>query len=217
MGSIVKGLFGGSSSKSSQAAQNTSTGGFSALPTDIQDQYRELIAPVQGVVENFGDFFTPQGLSEEELQAQQLLNPDNIQGSIQQFLNPFQSFITDSINRQFEAPQSALTQRASEAGAFGGSRQRAGQTDLERARLEAIGGANANQYNQAYDQLQGSIGNLLGFGGLERELDLQTQQALPASIRFGSDILSKLLNASTSQGTSSGSSKGSSYTGAFAG
>jgi hypothetical protein len=216
MGSIVKGLFGGSSSKSNNQSQQSSTGGFSALPEDIQNQYRDLIAPVQGIVENFGDYFKPIGLGVEELQAQSLLNPDNIQASLSQYLNPFQARIEQDINRQFEAPQSALTQRASEAGAFGGSRYRSGQADLERSRLDALAGASANQYNTAYDQLQGGIANLLGFGGLQRDVDIQQRQALPASIRFGSDILSRLLNASESQGTSSGGSKSSSYTGAFA-
>jgi hypothetical protein len=119
--------------------------------------------------------------------------------------------------RDFQKGLGGLNARATAAGAFGGSRMRDEQTDLERARLDSLAGASANQYNHAYEQLQGGIANLLGFGGLERELDIQQRQALPASIRFGSDVLSKLLNASTSQGTSSGSSKGSSYTGAFAG
>jgi len=217
MGSLVKGLFGGSSQKSSNASQQSSVGGFSALPSDIQENYRELIKPISGIVDNFNDFFRPQDLGNEETQARGLLNPDNIEASLQKYLNPFQNFITDNINKQFEAPQSMLTARASEAGAFGGSRFRSGQADLEKARLDAIGGANAQQYNNAFEQLQGGISNLLGFGALERELDMGQRQALPASIRFGGDILSKLLNANQSSGTSSGSSKGSSYTGAFAG
>ena len=217
MGSIVKGLFGGSSQKSGGTRQESSVGGFSALPADIQDKYRALIEPVGGIVDNFNDFFRPQDLGNEETQARGLLNPDNIEASLQKYLNPFQNFITDNINKQFEAPQSMLTARASEAGAFGGSRFRSGQADLEKARLDAIGGANAQQYNNAFEQLQGGISNLLGFGALERELDMGQRQALPASIRFGGDILSKLLNANQSSGTSSGSSKGSSYTGAFAG
>ena len=216
MGSIVKGLFGGSKEKSGGTRQESSVGGFSALPADIQDKYRALIEPVGGIIDNFNDFFRPRDLSNEETQARGLLNPDNIEASLQKYLNPFQNFITDNINKQFEAPQSMLTARASEAGAFGGSRFRSGQADLEKARLDAIGGANAQQYNNAFEQLQGGISNLLGFGALERELDMGQRQALPASIRFGGDILSKLLNANQSQGTGSDFSKRSSYTGAFA-
>jgi hypothetical protein len=213
MGSLVKGLFGGSSSKSKSSGQQSSVGGFSALPQDIQDKYRELIAPVQGVVENFSDYFKPVSLGVEELKAQSMLNPANIKSSIQQYLNPFQAQITADINKQFQAPQSALTARASEAGAFGGSRLRSGQADLERTRLDALAGASANQYNNAYDMLQGGISNLLGFGGLQRDLDLKRRQALPSAITFGSDILSRLLNANQSQGTNTAMSKGSSYSG----
>lgn len=213
MGSLVKGLFGGSTSKQKNTQQQSSVGGFSALPQDIQDKYRELIAPVQGVVENFQNYFKPVALGAEELKAQSMLNPKNIQSNIQQYLNPFQKFITESINKQFEAPQSALTQRASEAGAFGGSKYRSGQADLEKSRLDAIGGANAQQYNNAYEQMQGGIAQLLGFGGLTRDLDLKRRQALPTAISFGSDILSRLLNANQSQGTASGMTKTSTYNG----
>ena len=213
MSSLVKGLFGGSSSKQRNSQQQSSVGGFSALPQDIQDRYRDLIAPVQGIVEGYDKYFKPMALGAEELMAQSLLNPKNIKSSIQQYLNPFQSQIEADINKQFEAPQSALTARASEAGAFGGSRQRSGQADLERVRLDALAGASANQYNNAYDMLQGGISNLLGFGGLQRDLDTRRRQALPTAITFGSDILSRLLNANQSQGTSSGMSKTSSYNG----
>lgn len=207
MGKIVNTLFGGGESKSGGSSQQSSTGGFSALPEDIQDKYRDLISPIQGIVDNYADYFKPISLGVEEQLAQSLLNPDNIQASLQKYLNPFQSRIEEDINRQFEAPQSMLTQRASEAGAFGGSKYRSGQTDLERARLDSLAGASANQYNTAFDQLQNGIANLLGFGGLQRQLDLEQRQALPSAINFGSGILSKLLNASESQGTSSEFSK----------
>ncbi len=210
MGKIVGTLFGGSQSKSSNQSQQTSQGGFNALPEDIQQYYRDLISPVTGIVDNFEQYFKPSGLGAEELQAQSLLNPNNIEGSIAKYLNPFQSRIEDDINRQFENPQSMLTQRASEAGAFGGSRYRSGQADLERVRLDSLAGASANQYNNAFEQLQQGIANLLGFGGIQRDLDLKTRQALPSAISFGSDILSRLLNANQSQGTSSGGSSSTS-------
>jgi hypothetical protein len=205
MGKIVGSLFGGTKTTPG-SQQQSSQGGFNALPEDIQKYYRDLIAPVTGIVDNAEDYFKPMSFGTEELQARQLLNPDNIQSSIQKYLNPFQSRVEQDINRQFEAPQSMLTQRASEAGAFGGSKYRSGQTDLERARLDALAGASGEQYNNAYDQLQQGISSLLGFGGMERDLDLQQRQALPSAIGFGSDILSRLLNANQSQGSQQGAS-----------
>lgn len=204
---MVKSLFGGSESK--QSAQNTSSGGFGALPTDIQDQYKAILNPIQGIIDAPEQFFQSMGLTMDEKLGRQLMNPEDIQANIAQYLNPFQSRIEEDINRQFQAPQSALTQRASEAGAFGGSKYREGQTDLERARLDSLAGASANQYNNAYNQLQQGIGNLLGFGGLERGLDLQTKQALPSALSFASSIFAPLLSSREASGSSSGSSSSS--------
>jgi len=201
MGKIVGSLFGGSKTTPG-SSQESAQGGFNSLPEDIQKYYRDLIAPITGITASPEQYFSPMGFSTEELQARNLLNPDNIQSSIQKYLNPFQSRVEEDINRQFEAPQSMLTQRASEAGAFGGSKYRSGQTDLERARLDALAGASGNQFNNAYNQLQGNIASLLGFGGMERDIDLQQRQALPTALNFGSGVLANLFNtADRSQGT----------------
>lgn len=199
MGSLTRNLFGGSKSTPSQQ-QNQS--GFIALPQDLQDYYRGILSATSNVAADPNQYFRPADLSATELQARDMMNPENIQGSIQKYLNPFQSRIEEDINRQFRAPQSALTQRASEAGAFGGSRQREGEADLERARLDAMAGASANQYNNAYNQLQAGIQQLLGFGGFERDLDLQQRQATPSALGFASEIFAPLLG--TSSGTSIG-------------
>ncbi len=203
MGSIVKGLFGGSKTAPAQS-QSTNQTGFIALPQDLQDYYRDILSKTSELAANPDQYFKSGGFSADELAARQMMSPENIQANLSQYLNPFQARIEEDINRQFEAPQSMLTQRASEAGAFGGSRMRQGQTDLERARLDALAGASANQYNTAYDQLQGGISNLLGFGGLQRQLETQDRQALPAGLEFASNIFSPLLGGGTQQMTDIG-------------
>lgn len=200
MGGITKTLFGGSDSKQSSKDSR----GFIALPSDLQDKYRDLLSRTQDVFGSPEQYFGIQGLSPEELTAQGMINPATFGQNIQTYLNPYQDIITQDINKQFEAPQSAVSSMASEAGAFGGSRHRGAQADLERARLDAITRANADQYNTAFGQMQTGIGNLLGFGNLQRTIDLQTRQALPRALTFGSSIFAPTL--ATGEGSSSGSS-----------
>ena len=196
MGDITKTLFGGGEKKQS------SSGGFGALPYDIQNQYRSILGNVQDVVGSAEDYFRPMGLTIEENLAKSMLNPDNIKQNIQNYLNPYRDIVVSDINRQFEAPQGALASQASEAGAFGGSRMRQAQSDLERTRLDSIANAMSGQYNTAMNQMQQGIQNLLGFGGLERAIDLQQRQALPSALGFASGIYSPLLGARTSSGSS---------------
>jgi len=207
----MKQFFGGSESQ--QQNQSSSSSGFGALPGDIQNQYKDLLGRVQGVFSNPDQYFAPMGLTAEEGSARDLINqfqdPDAYRKSIETFLNPFRGIITDDINQQFEAPQSALKSRASEAGAFGSSRQRQGEADLEGERFNAIARAMSQQYGQAVNQRQQTISDLLGFGGLERGVDFAQRQALPNALNFGSNIFSRLLNASSS--ASSGSSSMDNY------
>ena len=122
--------------------------------------------------------------------------------NISQFYNPYQSYVLDEINRQFEMAQNQLAARAVQAGGFGGGREGVQRAEQERARLGTIGqeqargfttalGAAQNQQQvglQAGQQLgqlgvqqqamsQADINQLMASGGLQRQL---TQQALDA-------------------------------------
>ena len=126
--------------------------------------------------------------------------------NISQFFNPYQSYVTDEINRQAAQGQNQLSATSIGAGAFGGGRQGVAQAELERARLGTIGqsqaqgfqtalGAAQNQQQlqaqtglQAGQQLgqfgaqqqamqQGDIQSLLQAGGIQQQLG---QQALEA-------------------------------------
>ena len=118
------------------------------------------------------------------------------------YMNPYQSYVTDEINRQAQMRQSQLGAEAVQSGAFGGARQGVASAELDRARLNQVGLAQAGNYSQAlgafqrqqatglsgaqtYGQLgqtqqamqQGDISSLMQAGGVQRQLG---QQALDA-------------------------------------
>ena len=122
--------------------------------------------------------------------------------NIQQFYNPYQSYVLDEINRQAAMAQNQLSAQAVQAGAFGGGREGVQRAEQERARLGAIGQAQQTGFNtalgaatqqqqlglQAGQQLgqlgvqqqamsQSDINQLMAAGGLQRQL---AQQALDA-------------------------------------
>jgi hypothetical protein len=195
---MTKTLFGGSESKSTKS----SSGGYGALPADLQANFDLIAQEGQQLLQDPGQYFAPMGLTSEEQMAQMMMDPSNIEASISQYLNPFRDIITQDINTAYGDEYSALKQQADEAGAFGGSRYRGGQSDLERARLDAIASAQSDQYNQAYNQYQQGIGNLMGFGGLERGIDLGQSMALPTALSSYSNLINPLLGSTTSTGYS---------------
>jgi len=127
--------------------------------------------------------------------------------NINQFLNPYQSYVTDEIARQGQMAQNQLAANAVQAGAFGGGREGVQQAELQRATQANIGQALAGGFGQALNaaqqqqamqtqagmqggQLLGALGgqqqamqqadisSLLQAGGIQQQLG---QQALEAS------------------------------------
>ena len=199
---MVSKLFG------SKPKTSPSQSGFNALPDEIQDRFVQLANTGSRLIRDPSRYFAPIDLTAGERQAQDLINlyqdPQAFQQNIRGFLNPFRDIVTQDINRAFEDQYGGLSRQASEAGAFGGSRYRQAAGDLERARLDAIANATAGQYNTALGQQQQVIGNLLGFGGLERGIDLQQRGALPAAISTYSSALAPLLQTNTGESTTAG-------------
>ena len=130
--------------------------------------------------------------------------------NVSQFFNPYQSYVTDEINRQAQIGQNQLAAQAVQAGAFGGGREGVQRAELDRARLETIGqsqaqgfqtalGAAQNQQQlqaqtglqagQALGQFgaqqqamqQGDIQSLLQAGGVQRALGQQALEAQRAT------------------------------------
>ena len=123
--------------------------------------------------------------------------------NINQFLNPYQSYVTDEINRQAQMAQNQLGANAVGSGAYGGGRMGVAQAEIDRARQANVGQAMATGFQQAAGlaaqqqglqqqagQLLGALGgqqqamqqadiaSLLQAGGVQRQLG---QQALEAS------------------------------------
>jgi len=188
--------------------------GSPQLPEHIQKLYDTATSYGQQFLDDPSQYFSPMGLTSDELMAQGLIqspftDTNAYRQNIETFLSPYRDIITQDINQQFEAPQSALASRASEAGAFGGSRHREGEADLENARLDAISSAMQNQYNMAQNQYQQGIGNLLNFGGLERSVDLQQRMAPVSAYQTYTTGTSPFIRASTySPATTSGGGGG---------
>ena len=103
--------------------------------------------------------------------------------NIQQFLNPFQSFVTDEINRQAQMAQNRLGAQAVQAGAFGGARQGVAQAELERARLASIGQAQAQGFQTALGAAQQQRAQQLASGQALGALGAQQQAMSLADIQ----------------------------------
>ena len=84
--------------------------------------------------------------------------------NIQQFLNPYQSFVTDEIARQGQMMQNQLGARAIGAGAFGVGREGVQQAELQGRTLSNIGRSLAQGFQTALGgaQRQQQIGLLAG-------------------------------------------------------
>ena len=127
--------------------------------------------------------------------------------NINQFLNPYQQYVTDEISRQGQMAQNQLSAQAIGAGAFGGAREGIQRAELQRATQANIGQSLAGGFGQALGaaqqqqamqtqagmqggQLLGALGgqqqamqqadiaSLLQAGGIQQQLG---QQALEAS------------------------------------
>ncbi len=193
----MKKLFG----KPAQEKPSQQVSGYGALPEWAKNKFQDLANAADPLLQNAEQYFSPMGLTPGELQAQGMIDPAMFGQNIQQYLNPYRDIVISDINKQFEAPQGALSAQISEAGAFGGTRARGAQGDLERARLDAIASAMGGQYNTAANQMQQGISNLLGFGGLQRGVDLAQRQALPQALSAYSSLINPLLGGSSGTGT----------------
>ena len=84
------------------------------------------------------------------------------------YMNPYQSYVTDEINRQAQIGKNQLGAQAVQSGAFGGARQGVAEAELERARLNQVGLSQAGGFSQA-------------LGAYQRQQQLETQTGLQAA------------------------------------
>ena len=103
--------------------------------------------------------------------------------NIQQFLNPFQSFVTDEITRQAQIATNRLGAQAVGAGAFGGARQGIAEAEIERARLANIGQAQAQGFQTALAGAQTQRQQQLAAGSALSQVGAQQQAMSLADIQ----------------------------------
>ena len=121
---------------------------------------------------------------------------------INQYLNPYQSYVTDEIGRQGQMMQNQLGAQAVNSGAFGGGREGVQQAELQGRTLNAMGQAQQQGFNTALgaaqnqqqiglragqqlgqmgqlqqQMAQGDINQLMASGGVQRQLAQQTLDA----------------------------------------
>ena len=102
--------------------------------------------------------------------------------NIAQFFNPYQSYVTDEINRQAQMATNQLSAQAVGAGAFGGGRQGIAQAELERARLAQVGQAQAQGFQTALGAAQQQRAQQLATGQALGQAGLQQQAMFQADI-----------------------------------
>jgi len=107
------------------------------------------------------------------------------------YFNPYESYVTDEINRQAQMGQQQLSADAVQAGAFGGGRQGVAQAELENRRLGQVGQLRAQGFQTALGgfQRQQQVG-LQGAGMLGQMGQAQAGMGQQAQAMNQADISS---------------------------
>ena len=193
-------IFGGGDS-GGQTASGTQTSiareapGVEARKLSLYDQAAKLaaspvglptiqVAPLSGIEQQAIQQAGQTGVGAGTVQAgigalQQGLQAPNIQ----QFFNPYQSYVTDEITRQAQMAQNQLGAQAVMSGAFGGGRQGIAQAELERARLAQIGQAQAQGFQTALGAAQQQRAQQLASGQALGQMGAQQQAMSLADIQ----------------------------------
>jgi hypothetical protein len=117
--------------------------------------------------------------------AQQAAALDPSSAKFQNYINPYQKFVIDEINRQAEMGKQQQAANAIQSGAYGGGREGVAIGEMERARLGKVGEAQYAGFGQALQafgqgqQLQAQTG--LQAGQLTSQMQTQDIQNLMAT------------------------------------
>ena len=101
---------------------------------------------------------------------------------IAQYLNPYQSYVTDEIGRQGQMMANQLGQQAITSGAFGGGREGVQQAELQGRTLSAMGRAQQQGFTTALQAAQNQQRTGLAAGQQLGQLGLGQQQMAQADI-----------------------------------
>lgn len=207
-------LGGGSKSKSSDSSQS----GWALLPSEIQNAYKNYANSVNTQIPNVTSAYTPMQLTTGEQSALNSLTQgytptaQSLSSDVSMFMNPYQSYVEDPVNRSASSDYSILKQDLGASGQLGSNRQRLGANDIEQTRLSTIGNLRQNAYNTAMSnvlnnlipQRQQDAQNALVAGTYQRDIYNATQQAPITGLQQLGSALGILPTSggSTSSGTS---------------
>ena len=104
--------------------------------------------------------------------AQTLAGQTPTTAGLAPYMNPYQSYVTDEINRQAQLRQNELSAEAVQSGAFGGARQGVASAELDARRLNQIGLSQAGGFSQA-------------LGAAQRQQQLGIQTGMQAGQQYG--------------------------------
>lgn len=212
-------LGGGSQAKSSGSTQS----GWSLLPSQIQNAYTNYANSVNAQIPNATAAYTPMQLTSGENTALNSLTQgytptaQSLASDVSMFMNPYQSYVEDPVNRSAASDYSILKQDLGSSGQLGSNRQRLGANDIEQTRLSTIGNLRQGAYNTAMSnvlnnlipQRQQDAQNALAAGTYQRGIYNATQQAPITGLQQIGQALGVLPTSggsTSTQGSSSSSS-----------
>lgn len=112
----------------------------------------------------------------------------------QQYMNPYQNEVISGIESQFDKMANQANLQASRSGAFGTEREGIQRAELGRQRSEAVGQAQAQNYQQAQQQAQAQFSNQMtrlqqsaqGLGALGAQQQALQQGDIASAMSAGS-------------------------------
>ena len=186
---------GGGSSTGTQTSIQREAPGVEARKLSLYDQAAKLaaqpvslpgiqVAPITGIeqaaIQQAGQVGVGAGTVGQGVGALQAgLQAPNIQ----QFFNPYQSYVTDEIARRGQMQMNQLAAQAVGAGAFGGGREGVQRAELQRGILSQIGQAQAAGFGTALQAAQQQRAQQLASGQALGQLGAQQQAMSLADIQ----------------------------------
>lgn len=214
----ITGMLGGGSKGSS------SSGGFTALPMQIQDAYTTFADQIKAQLDsgNLSSMYRPMDINAGERtalnSAYQGFAPtaQTLQSDIAMQQNPFDQYVIDAINRESQGQNSILGQNLTRAGQMGSNRQMLGANDIDLTRLQQIGQFKQGNYQQALQNALTTLPNArredasgaLGAGTYERTLGLEQATAPVTALQQIGKALGILPTAEGTQTRTESSSNG---------
>lgn len=199
LGGITRSLFGGS--KSTQGSNSQSISGFQTLPQFGKDAYRYLVESALGQAQS-PDLFRPSAFNPQMTGALDLMslptNQADYLSRLSVFTNPFEAAVIDPFRQDlsdlFQGELNAAAQAATQAGAFGGTRQALLESEAQRnlgdTFARTAGALRAGNFADSQNRYRQAIADQLAAGTQQYQLGEAQRTSPLQGLAFLSDILS---------------------------